>query len=115
MDIKPTLRVDPYSPSIDKVKMLLPHHVPQKEHEQYWDPFLLKLPAQDVYQDIVIHPCNVQKCRQNLICQMKSRLDLGGQHRQAVPLPFLKPKWVPMVTDLKIFKVFFFHILSFFI
>jgi hypothetical protein len=64
--------------------MLLPHHVPQKEHEQYWDPFLLKLSVKDVYQDIVIRTCNVQKCRQDLIFQMKSRFDLGGQHHQAV-------------------------------
>jgi hypothetical protein len=60
------------------------HHVPEKEHERYWDPLFLKLPAQDVYQEIVIRSCNVQKCRHNLIFQMKSRFDLGGQHRQAV-------------------------------
>jgi hypothetical protein len=64
--------------------MLLTHHVPQKKHEWYWDPSFFKFPAQDVYQDIVIRPCNVQKCRQALIFQMKSRFDLGGQHCQAV-------------------------------
>jgi hypothetical protein len=40
--------------NIEKVKILFLHHVPQKEHERYWDPFFLKLPVQDVYQDIVI-------------------------------------------------------------
>jgi hypothetical protein len=47
------------------------------------DPLFLKLPAQDVYQDIVTRPCNVQKCRQDLVFQMKSSFDIGGQHRQA--------------------------------
>jgi hypothetical protein len=28
---------------------------------QDWDPLFLKLSAQDVYQDIVICPCNFQK------------------------------------------------------
>jgi hypothetical protein len=64
--------------------MLFPHHITQKEHEWYWNPLFLKLPALDVYLDIVIRPCNVQKCRQDLIFWMKSCFDLCGQHRQAV-------------------------------
>jgi hypothetical protein len=69
----------------------------QKDQEWYWDPFFLMFLVQDVYQDIVIRPCNVQKCRQDLIFQIKSRFDLGGQHHQAVrrTLTFSKAKLGP--------------------
>jgi hypothetical protein len=59
----------------------------------------LSLQAQHVYQDIVIRPCNAQKCHQDLIFQMKCCFDLGGQHRQApgsLSFPYLlKSNWVP--------------------
>jgi hypothetical protein len=68
--------------------MLFPHHFLQKEHKLYMNLFFLELLTQNVKQNIVIRPCNVQKCCQDLIFQMKSSFDFGGQYSQAVRRSF---------------------------
>jgi hypothetical protein len=50
-------------PDHRKSKDAFPTSCPTEGTRAVLEPLFLKFPAQDVYEDIVILPCNVRKCR----------------------------------------------------